>query len=92
MPAEPPLYALRNWKEVAEMFDDRAYDLSRTGGTEDSDDETFDVIDINKNALEYDADEFTIDGGVHLSPLGHQIYAETIGNYLEDRYGGTSAP
>lgn len=43
------------------------------------------MIEINKKASEYDADGFTLDGGAHVSPLGHQIYAETIGNYLEGR-------
>lgn len=59
---------------------------------DDEDYETLDIIDVNTKALEYDGEQFTVEGGVHLSPLGHQIYAETIGNYLEDRYGGTSAP
>lgn len=50
-------------------------------------DANVDLIDINKTAYEYDQNEFTINGGVHLSLFGHVIYTQTIGDYLNAKYG-----
>ncbi len=46
-----------------------------------------DLIDINKTAYEYDQNEFTVNGGVHLSDLGHAVYTQIIGDYLNAKYG-----
>ncbi len=48
-----------------------------------------DVIDLNKAALEYDPEEFTLPGGIHCDKLGHKVYAKTIGDFLNERYGPT---
>lgn len=49
-----------------------------------------DLIELNKASAEYDPNEFTVTGGVHLEKTGHEVYATVIGNYLSARYGDGS--
>lgn len=49
-----------------------------------------DLIELNMAAAEYDPDEFTVTGGVHLEKLGYDVYAQVIGDYLSARYGDGS--
>lgn len=51
------------------------------------DDSLVDVIEVYKAARDYDPNEFTVSGGVHLDTLGHTVYARVIGDFLEARYG-----
>lgn len=45
-----------------------------------------DVVDVNAASKEYDAEEFTVNGGVHLDELGHKVWGQIIGDYLAERY------
>lgn len=43
------------------------------------------LIDIRKESDKYNRADYTLEG-VHLNKLGHQIYADTIGNFLEANF------
>ncbi len=48
-----------------------------------------DYIDINEAASEYDPEDMTVKGGVHMSTNrlgGHQLYGEVISRYLSERF------
>lgn len=49
-----------------------------------------DLIEINEPSQDYDANEFTVTGGVHLEGLGHDVYAQVIGDFLSARFGDGS--
>lgn len=49
-----------------------------------------DLIEINQPSSEYDANEFTVTGGVHLDKLGHDVYGQVIGDFLSFRFGDGS--
>jgi len=52
-----------------------------------------DLIEINEPSNDYDANEMTVTGGVHLEKLGHDVYAQVIGDFLSARFGdGSLAP
>ncbi len=51
-----------------------------------------DLIELNRAAAAYDGDEFTTSGGVHLEKLGHDVYAEVIGDFLSARFGDLPPP
>lgn len=48
-------------------------------------DQNVGLIDIRKESDKYNRADYTLEG-VHLNKLGHQLYAEAIGNYLAEKY------
>lgn len=48
-----------------------------------------DLIDVNRAAADYDEEEFTVTGGVHMDELGHRVYGDVISRYLSERFGQT---
>jgi len=43
------------------------------------------LVDIRKESDKYNRADYTLEG-VHLNKLGHQMYADTIGNFLASHY------